>query len=117
MGNRKQPAEAGTGRKDPAEASAAESEDFFSRIEREVRERCEAKRLKKIADDEAAWAELRAAVARGEITREEILAEYQAQPIRLTIGTDSLEVRIQATATPAVDPELPSDKVRPIRQK
>lgn len=113
--NRKKPAEAGTGRKKAAEASAAEPEDFFARIEREVRERCEAKRRKKLADDEAAWAELRAAVARGEITREEILGQYQTQPIRLTIGSDRFDVRIQATVTPVESPAAPKGKVLSIR--
>jgi len=60
----------------------------------------------------AEWAEfapLREAIARGEITREELLGQSQTEPIRLTIGDTALEIRLTATVreAPAAPPAKP----------
>lgn len=73
------------------------ADSVHQRMLRAVRSRCDAHRKQNFTDDEAAWADLRQAVARGEITREELLTGYAAEPVRLTIGDTRLEIGAPAT--------------------
>lgn len=94
-----------------------EEEDFLARVGREANERCAAKRQQRMAEQDAAWAELRAAVARGETTLEEILSQ-PIPPIRLEIGTDRFELNPSTGALERAAPPAPRQaEVLPFRQR
>lgn len=90
------------------------ADEAHQRFLREVLERA-ARRQKELDHEvEAAWANLRAAIDRGEITREELLgasaAPVAADPIRLTIGSTTLEVILSASIR-----EVPAEPAKPAK--
>lgn len=92
----------------------------MEKILREARERAQRKREASDREYEATWAELRAAVARGEITREEILSGYTAAPIRVSVGDSNFEISITASIRDVPAPEAAPTRpaaVLPFRPK
>jgi hypothetical protein len=105
MAKRNRPADA------PGESEAVET--GLQRIQRQVQERAQREREARQKEYDAAWADLRAAVARGEITRQELLGDHTAEPIRVSIGDSNFEISIAATVreVPAAQPARPAADV------
>lgn len=94
-------------------------ETGLQRMQRQAQERARREREARDQEYEESWAELRAALARGEISREKLLGDHTSAPIRVSIGDTNFEISIAATVREVPVREVPARpaEVLPFRQK
>lgn len=91
-----------------ASGESQTAETGLQRMQREAQERAQRRREARDQEYENRWAELRAALERGEISREELLGDHLSAPIRVTVGDTRFEISFAATVR-----EVPAAEAQP----
>jgi hypothetical protein len=93
-----------------ASGESQTAETGLQRMQREAQERAQRRHEAREQEYENRWAGLRAALERGEISREELLGEHVSAPIRVTVGDTHFEISFAATVR-----DVPAAEAQPTR--